>query len=72
MILTIFISAIKNNKFNIERNLIPKENIQIRIPFSNINSKINNSTRNKKSGDNIIISCDVSTIINNSVGNLTV
>jgi hypothetical protein len=72
MILTIFISAIKNNKFNIERNLSPKENIQIRIPVSNINSKINNSTRNKKSGDNIIISCDVSTIINNSVGNLTV
>ena len=71
MILTIFISAIKNNKFNIERNLSPKENIQIRIPVSNINSKINNSTRNKKS-DNIIISCDVSTIINNSVGNLTV
>ena len=67
MILTIFISAIKNNKFNIERNLSPKENIQIRIPVSNINSKINNSTRNKKSGDNIIISCDVSTIINNSV-----
>ena len=72
MILTIFISAIKNNKFNIERNLSPKENIQIRIPVSNINSKINNSTRNKKSGDNIIISCDVSTIINNSVWNLTV